>query len=554
MSDAYEVYPTQTVIKCDECGDSFNVDWFCKNCPGSLYETCKDRHKTRAITSKHSVVPRTQTVVRSHGPDRIAEQCPRHKGKDISIYCKQCKVACCAKCHVNDHKLHDFSPIEDVYIEKEKTLNAYIKELEHKVQKKIDDLIDTENHDNIEQESLIENEIDDVNDFRKEIKKEVDVQCDSLIDTLRKSNVDKTNIITELQKQKQNVDRLIRECKEKIWEGNIDLIEYCPPSPNSLVPDQPSNSCVKAKFVRDIKVLDNIRKGLGRIKFWDTDTNENNAACSKQLGQFYRSHLQVQKVKQFTSKIDGTSIIMAGKNRAWIADYDSDTMHLYDNNGKMIRSVTAARDVAIEDTAVTPSGDVIVTNQDKKVRRVEVDGTVTTLIDIAPFKPWGLCLTDTGQIVVCITGYGEDSHIAMYTPDGRNKVSEIRGGTKNKRVITNSYRVIQNGKDFCAVNFYENVVCVNQTGVCQWTYDGRSAGLMNKFSPKAICCDKYHNLLVSDFQNSCVHYIDREGQLIQVILTKVGLDRPSGIGVDDETGKVWIGDLRKKVIIAKYIK
>ena len=304
MSDAYEVYPTQTVIKCDDCSDSFNVNWFCKNCPGSLCDACKERHQTKAITSKHSVVPRTQTVVRAHGPAKIAEQCSRHKGKDITIYCKKCIVGCCAKCHADNHKLHDFCPIEEAYLEKEISLKAYIKELEDEVHTKLDRLIDNAKQDNTVEESSIDKEIDDVNEFRKEMKKTVDIQCDSLIDTLRNSNVDKTNIIAELQKQKQNVDRLIRECKEKIWKGKLDLIEYSPPSPSSLLPNQPPFLVRKAKFVPDTKVLDDIRKGLGRIEFGETEKTMKAVVSNKDRDGFDRSKLQVMKVKHFSSKTD----------------------------------------------------------------------------------------------------------------------------------------------------------------------------------------------------------------------------------------------------------
>ena len=557
MSDSYEVYPTQTVIKCDDCGDSFNVHWFCKTCPGSLCDACKKRHQTKAITSKHSVVPRTQTVVRAHGPAKIAEQCSRHKGKDITIYCKKCKAGCCAKCHADNHKLHDFCPIEEAYLEKEISLNAYIKELEDDVHTKLDKLIDNAKQGNTEEESSIEKEIDDVNEFRKEMKKTVDIQCDSLIETLRKSNVDKINIIVELQKQKQNVNRLIRECKEKIWEGKLDLIEYSPPSPNSLVPNPPNVSLVQARFVPDTRVLDDIRKGLGRIEFRDSDKTEKVVACYKDRDQFDRSKLQVKKVKHFSSEKDATSITMAGKNRAWIADVCSDTIYLYNNNGKIIKSVTVAKGVGIRDTAVTPAGEIIVTNTDNKVRRVSVDGTVTILIDAAPFVPEGVCLTATGQIAVCMNGQRDENHVAIYTHDGRSKVSEIRGSdAEKKHVVTTPYSIVQNGEDFCVVNFCENVVCLTQTGECRWIYDGRSADLKEPFRPRGVCCDKYQNLLVSDYNNDSVHYLDGEGQLIHVILTEeqVGWEGHWAIGVDDETGQVWVGSGYEDVIIAKYIK
>ena len=261
-------------------------------------------------------------------------------------------------------------------------------------------------------------------------------------------------------------------------------------------------------------------------------------------------------MNHFKSKIDIVSITMAGKSGAWIADSDCDTMYLYDDKGKIIESVAVAKDVCIRDTVVTPTGEITVTNRDKKVRRMAVDGTVTTLIDTTPFDPWGVCLTETGQIVVCIRGKEDENHLAIYTADGRSKVSEIRGtDANNKRIMSAPYRVIQNGKDFCVVNMDKNIVCVNQGGDLRWIYDGKSSGLKAPFFPRGLCCDKYHNLLVSDYRNYCVHYIDGEGQLIQVILTEdqIGLKRHWGIAVDDETGQVWVGNLGNDVVIAKYI-
>ena len=248
---------------------------------------------------------------------------------------------------------------------------------------------------------------------------------------------------------------------------------------------------------------------------------------------------------------------MAGKNRAWIADSGSDTMYLYDNNGKVIRCVTAANGVGIEDTAVTPTGEIIVTNSDKKVRRVAVDGKVSILIDTAPFVPYGVCLMDTGQIAVCMNEQRDNNHVAIYTPNGSSKVSEIGGSdAENKHVMTDPYYIVQNGEDLCVVNYTKNVVCVKQTGECRWVYDSWSLDLNRTFWPRRICCDKYLNLLVSDCWQNCVHYIDGEGQLIQVILTKeqIGWRGHYGIGVDDETGQVWVGNRSKDITIAKYIK
>ena len=122
--------------------------------------------------------------------------------------------------------------------------------------------------------------IEDVNDFRKEIKKAVDIQCDALIDTVRKPNIDKNDFIDMLQQQKQNVDQLIMKCKENIWEGKLDLIEYNPPSPNSLIPNYDRPLPQIPIFEPEKKVLDFIRNGIGKIKYVNREKEGSTASGS----------------------------------------------------------------------------------------------------------------------------------------------------------------------------------------------------------------------------------------------------------------------------------
>ena len=140
MSDAYVVYPTQKVIDCGICGGTDSVQWFCKNCAGSLCDTCTETHRTTALFRTHLVISRTQSVVRTHGPAKIAQECPRHKGKELSAYCKACDDACCIQCLADDHKNHDFCPIDEAYLTAEKRLNSYINDPDGFVRTELEEL------------------------------------------------------------------------------------------------------------------------------------------------------------------------------------------------------------------------------------------------------------------------------------------------------------------------------------------------------------------------------------------------------------------------------
>ena len=182
---------------------------------------------------------------------------------------------------------------------------------------------------------------------------------------------------------------------------------------------------------------------------------------------------------------------------------------------------------------------------------------MATLIDTTPFEASGVCLTGTGQIVVCMRGQQERNHVAVYSPDGKTKMGEIKGrDTKGKQWITDPFRVVQNSQYCCIINFRENLVAIDQSGSQRWVYDGTQAKLSKYFSPHGVCTDHVQNVLVSDTDNQCVHYLETEGRLIQVILTErqIGLAYHWVIDVDDETGQVWVGNSSGDLVVAKYLK
>ena len=382
MSDVAAVYPTQTVIKCDVCGTTNNIKWFCKNCPGSLCDTCRDSHKTTDISRKHVIVQRTGSVVRTHGPAKIAEECQQHKGKDISTYCLDCSVPCCVKCLADHHQRHEFRPIDEVYSDTEIRLNAYIKEIEDEVLPQLD------------AQQFIDKTKDNVNSFRKEIKNIVDDTCDEFIDNLQTG---KNEFINNMQKQMQNVLQIISECKDKIREGKLDLMQYKPPKPSSLIP----KPTIVPLFTPKGDLLDVIRKGLGTTGYaGESGSSRGNEKSTQTSMQSAEGIVQIS----FECTIGASAISSAGNDRAWVTHSQCDTLRLYDDKGVNAMSITVMSSVGIFDIVTKKSGDVIVANKDMKVRLVSPQGKVTNLIDTAPFTPKGVCLTDSEQIVVCMNG------------------------------------------------------------------------------------------------------------------------------------------------------
>ncbi|KAK3087323.1 hypothetical protein FSP39_004682 [Pinctada imbricata] len=542
--------PPQTFVECGICKGNANISWFCKNCPTSLCDACATTHRTTKQYKSHTIVERTYTVLRLFGPAKIAEQCEFHPEKDISSYCNECDAPCCISCLVQNHQRHEISTIEDKYLDAERRLNVYYKQLDTDVRPTLEEMEDQAREDVKEDNFMVEKVINNINEFRKDFIQNFNRSCDDLITEVNQISKKTTEAFGGIEKSKKMIDSLKKEIEEKIERGKLDIIKYQPPKLESLIPTIKRRKKVDISFEPSMKILEVMKESVGKIKFKEIEREEMHRST------MLRS-VHVQILHSFDSEIGVTSMTTSGNNMAWVMYYGSPTMYLYNNEGKAVRSVTVEGSEGINDMAITQSGEMIVTCEDKKVRCVSVNGKVSTMIDTAPFVCEGVCVTDKQEIVVCMSGEDDKNHVAVYSSDGRSKVREIRGRDgQGKHLITDPFRVVQNGQYLCVVNHSSNVVCVDERDNVRWVYDGKQAKLEESFGPWGICVDEYNNLLVTDNNNHCVHYIDREGGLIQVILTQeqTGLQYHWGICVDDDTGHVWVGNPFKNVVIAKYLK
>ncbi|KAK3083662.1 hypothetical protein FSP39_000922 [Pinctada imbricata] len=542
--------PPQTFVECGICKGNANISWFCKNCPTSLCDACATTHRKEKQFKSHTIVERTYTVLRLFGPAKIAEQCEVHPEKDISSYCNDCDVPCCISCLVQNHQRHEISTIEDKYLDAEKRLNVYYKQLDTDVRPTVDEMEDQAREDVKEDKFTVEKVINDINEFRKDFIQNFNRSCDDLITKVNQISKKSTEAFGGIEKSKKMIESLKKEIEGKIERGKLDIIKYQPPKLESLIPTIKRRKKVDISFEPSMKVLEVIKESVGEIKSKEIEREEMDRSTML-------ISVHVQKLHSFRSKIGVASLTTAGNNMAWVMAFGSPTMYLYNDKGTTVRSVTVEGGERINDMAITQSGEMIVTCTDMKVRRVSVSGKVSTMIDTAPFDCYGVCVTDKQEIVVCMSDQGDKNHVAVYSSDGRGKLREIRGRDgQGEHLITHPYCVVQNGQDLCVVNDGSNVVCVDERDNVRWVYDGKQAKLGRSFDPCGICVDKYNNLLVTDGVNHCVHYIDREGGLIQVILTQeqTGLQDHWGICVDDVTGHVWVGNSLKKVVIAKYLK
>ena len=221
-------------------------------------------------------------------------------------------------------------------------------------------------------------------------------------------------------------------------------------------------------------------------------------------------------------------------------------MFLYDDKGKMLKSFTVRKSVAVLDIVVKRSGILVVCTDDRMLRLITSRGKVRTIMDVSPFKPTGLCLTAEEKIVVCLGEQRTNNHVAMFSAKGKTRIRKITvRDSAGRGQMSDPTRVVMNGEDITLLNWNYSVITFDLDGRLKWVYDGYQHRRLygGIFNPRGLCIDKNGNLLISDTDGCCIHYVDRDGHLLRMLLTEKehGIKYPCELGLDDETGKLWIG-------------
>ena len=534
-------------------------------------------------------------MIRSLDVSKIIQPCSEHPEREITVYCKDCCVTCCITCVEEKHDRHSIIAIEKKYMEREDELNELLSNIEKStltnLRSNIDELGEKLNLQQTEFEAVKQ----EVEKFRKDLKSTVDKECDNLLDEVEQKEVELRSgvesIIKEMENKIKANENFISACSARIREGGLGLIGYNPGVPPSHEQSVPHIQIQKQEFVPRRDLVEMITHNVGKIKMTRTDsggvkgiateesvsvdvrgksndTHTNEAKLeegasgpsvtprdeeSNMMSRGELSSFSAQVFGSFQTKIKCRIIAVVGKGAAWVGDWNNNTIYLYDDKGKIMNSIDVAS--GVWGLGVKRSGDVVVSNQDKRMRLVTGSVKVSTLIVTSPFTPQGVCLTDREEIVVCMAGQGDKNHVAVYSPDGKSKVREITVKDKQGRqMLPDHVCVVMNGEDFSVLNYYSNILTFDESGKVRWVYDGSQVEQKGHFAPRGLCVDKFCNLLVSDCGRHYVHYVDREGVLIQ-LLTKEqhGIECPCGIGIDNRTGQVWLGNDSRKVWVVKYL-
>ncbi|XP_062606427.1 uncharacterized protein LOC134268252 [Saccostrea cucullata] len=194
-------------------------------------------------------------------------------------------------------------------------------------------------------------------------------------------------------------------------------------------------------------------------------------------------------------------------------------MYLFSiKRGELLQTVGTASKNRPGGIAVTKHGELVYTDPIAKTLNIVKDEG-TESITLQNWTPYRVRSTPSGDLLVNMHS----------NRDKRLKVVRYSGSTEKQSILlkdrTSIYEHPVHNKncisenrnlDICLVHFNDkSIIVINQAGKQRFIYRGQTSSPKRKpFNPKGITTDSRSQILIADYDNDCVHIIDRDGTYV----------------------------------------
>nr|XP_022312068.1 uncharacterized protein LOC111117298 [Crassostrea virginica]XP_022312069.1 uncharacterized protein LOC111117298 [Crassostrea virginica] len=550
----------QDVITCDLCDKP--TQQFCNSCQVNLCDTCVKKHRDEFKSLIHEVVPFLERKIQLVFPE-----CREHSGQRCEVNCKKCNQPVCVKCiGLGPHKGHDVEELTESHEIKVRKIKSDTEEIKANIIPK---------YQNKDQNigitiSKTKSKIDDLGKESKKLRKlwhqEVDNifdKIDSLSQSLGEENLnalqgyhDKIrNLISEINK-------IVKE-NEKLSSSNnlMEVNKY--QSKLNEYQDFPEHVDLKFPFLasnidkgKELSIeIGGFRATLKEMSQPSLSTGGSHLTTG--IGKLMDKVRVIATIPTTYKPLHAVACV--GEAEAWIYGKNK-TITDIDIHGTVKFTVTTTCPDGPNDISVTRGRELIYNDGNSRTVNIVRDWMSETLIT-APkgWTPGILCCTRSGDILVHVyTGSGPQTKNKIIRYQGENIKQEINNDGEGNSIFKDGEYALfiseNNNGDVCVSDFKAcTLVVVDNTGKVRFRYDGTPARREKSFGPADTVTDALDQIIVTDFNNDCLHILDQNGQFLRCV-DDCGLEGPVGLSVDSE-GRLWVGSFKTgEIKVIEYLQ
>ncbi|XP_078328812.1 uncharacterized protein LOC144623842 [Crassostrea virginica] len=550
----------QDLITCDLCDNA--AQQFCNSCQVSLCESCVKKHRDELKSLPHDIVPFLDRKIQVAYPE-----CQEHFGQRREVNCNKCNTPVCIKCFaLGPHKGHDDEDLTETHANKIRNIKSDTEEMKEK-------LIPKYHKEDIEIRKKIsktKSKLDDLENESKKLRKLWHQEVDNIfdkIDSLSQSLTEKNlNALQEYHNKIRDLifemQTIVKKNEKLVTSNNISEVKKYQSKLNEYqgftehvdleLPSLRSNINQGKELI--------IEFGGYRATLKQMSPPSQSANVSHLTTGIGKLMVQVSVIANIpTNYIPLYGVACVGVAEAWISG-ENKTITRIEINGTVRDRVTTTCLPWPHGISVTRGRELIYSDSNSRRVNIVRHGKSKTLI-ITP-NGWTLGVlscTRSGDILIHVyKGSGRQRKNKIIYYQGQNIKQEInKDGHGNPIFKEGDYSLLMsenNNRDICVSDVNaETVVVVDKKGRVRFRYDGTPARREMRFNPGYIVTDALSQIIVTDYNNNCLHILDQNGQFLRYI-DESGLEKPFGLSVDSE-GRLWVGLYETgEIKVIKYLK
>ncbi|XP_022290397.2 uncharacterized protein LOC111102033 [Crassostrea virginica] len=550
-------YSAQDVARCDLCKVTI-VHSYCDFCHVNLCKPCIGEHISDDYSTKHIIVPfhqRRSTL--------IYPKCETHSKKSCEFQCKDCNALLCSHCLASEqhNKEHKLSNLEEVFNRKKNHIKRDKEEINKQLWPAYEDI-----------KTVLENQIENLDVDYKKITAEMAKHREKLhkeIDNAmnfweKKIDENKTKHHAILKKQLEEIKHLQSLMQERLHtlDDMEDSNEVSPTINYSSINQEfsmlpPKVHVLMPKFIPKPIEKEELCSLIGKLFPLSTTLEERVLPAKKPNTSVRELLVEPEVINTIKTGHEGLlSVTCFNEEEIWTSRETAE-IKCFNTQGVLQKTIKTKSGIRPDDIAVYSDGALVYSDASTRtVYKVKNDQT-EEIIRLQGWTPIQLCVTSSGDLLV--TMFSDDytqSKVVRYS--GSTVKQTIQFGDDGQPLYSGNaypkYITENRNLDICVADWKAGaVVVVNRAGKLEFKYTGQSPSTKKEpFNPIGITTDSQGRILMSDYNNHCIHVLDVDGHFLQCI-NHCDMNYPVGLCVD-KYDNLFVCDNRKSVRKLKYSK